>query len=390
MHPIGLFVDSFTPIVDGVTVTVRNYATWLDRTMGPTCVVTPRVPGHVDDESFSLIRFLSIPTIVRPPYRVGLPCLDPGLRASLRGREFAIVHAHSPFGAGHAALRVARERGIPVVATFHSKFRDNLLRSVRIRRLVESQVKRIVDFLYAVDEVWIPQESVAATLREYGYDGPYAVVENGIDFQASTDTASYRARGGRYLGVPETAQVGLFVGQIVLEKNLELLLASLPRVMERLPRFRMVFVGQGYAKHRLQKLTRALGLEERVTFHEAVLERELLKSIYARGDLLLFPSLYDNAPLVLRESAAFCTPAVLVRGASAAEVVRDAENGFLAEGDPKDFGDRVVEIMTHDELRSRAGCGAQRTLCRSWQSVALEIRERYLSILSRWTGPRSR
>jgi len=390
MHPVGLFVDSFTPIMDGVTVTVHNYATWLNRTIGPTCVVTPRVPGHTDDERFAVIRFLSIPTVVRPPYRVGLPALDPGLRATLRGRELSLVHAHSPFGAGHAALRVARERGIPVIATFHSKFRDDLLRSVRIRRLVESQLKRIVDFLYAVDEVWIPQESVAATLREYGYRGPYAVVENGIDFEASMETASHRALGGDYLGVPDTAQVGLFVGQMVLEKNLELLLASLPRVMERLPRFRMVFVGQGYAKRHLQRLTRALGLEERVTFREAVLERELLKSIYARGDVLLFPSLYDNAPLVLRESAAFRTPAVLVRGASAAAVVRDAENGFLAEDDPKGFGDRVVEVMMNDELRRRAGCGAQRTLCRSWQSVALEIRERYLSILSRWTGPRSR
>ena len=59
--------------MDGVTVTVRNYAAWLDCMMGPTCVVTPRVPGYVDDEPFPVIRFLSMPTLVRPPYRVGPP-----------------------------------------------------------------------------------------------------------------------------------------------------------------------------------------------------------------------------------------------------------------------------------------------------------------------------
>ena len=87
---VGLFVDSFTPILDGVTTTVRNYAYWLGRFMGPTCVVTPRVPGAVDEDCFSVIRFLSLPTVVRPPYRVGLPRLDPRLDSILRSRDFSI------------------------------------------------------------------------------------------------------------------------------------------------------------------------------------------------------------------------------------------------------------------------------------------------------------
>jgi 1,2-diacylglycerol 3-alpha-glucosyltransferase len=378
---VGLFVDSFTPIVDGVTVTVRNYAFWLSRLLGPACVVTPRVPGHVDEESYPVIRYLSVPTLVRPPYRVGLPTLDPGLRAALRGCDFSIIHAHSPFGAGHEALRVGRERGIPVVATFHSKFRENLTRSVPIRRIVDDGIRRIVDFLFSVDQVWIPQESVAPTLRDYGYNGPYQVVENGTDFAPLKDTTRHREWGGRCLGVPDEAPVGLFVGQLVLEKNLEFLLETLPDVMEKVPGFRMVFVGQGYAEHRLKKVSRSLGIEDRVMFHDMVFDREVLRAIYARGDLLLFPSLYDNAPLALRESAAMGTPALLVRGASSAEVIRDNGNGFLAENDPREFARRIVEVVRDRGLREAAGREAQRTLCRSWQSVAREIRERYLGIL---------
>jgi glycosyltransferase involved in cell wall biosynthesis len=163
--PVGLFVDSFTPIMDGVTVTVQNYASWLHRLLGPTFVVTPSVPGHADHERYDVIRFLSLPTVIRKPYRVGLPALDGRLKSILRSRDFSIVHAHSPFGAGRAALAAGRERGVPLVATFHSKFRENLLQSIPIRRMVDAQVRRIVDFLYSVDQVWIPQESVAATLR---------------------------------------------------------------------------------------------------------------------------------------------------------------------------------------------------------------------------------
>jgi 1,2-diacylglycerol 3-alpha-glucosyltransferase len=381
---VGLFVDSFTPIMDGVTVAVRNCAYWLDRTLGPTCVVTPRVPAHSDNEGFGVVRFLSIPTIVRPPYRIGLPNLDPGLRATLRRRDFSIVHAHSPFSAGRTALRIARERGVPVVATFHSKFRENLRRVLPFKRIVQDEVKRIVELLYSVDRVWIPQESVAATLREYGYQGACEVVENGTDLTPPPCTRPYRHRGGTHLGIPQDARVGLYVGQLVVEKNLEFLLRSLPHVLARVPSFHMVLVGQGCAKGRLHRLSQELGIGDRVIFHDVVFDRELLKAIYARADLFLFPSLYDNAPLVVRESAAFATPSVLLRGCTAAEVIRDNQNGFLAEGDTEAFAARVVEVIQDPELLKRVGEGAQRTLCRSWEDVAGEIRRKYLAILSQW------
>jgi 1,2-diacylglycerol 3-alpha-glucosyltransferase len=379
--PVGLFVDSFTPIMDGVTVTVRNYAWWLDRMMGPACVVTPRVPGHADREGFDVMRFFSVPTIVRPPYRVGLPGLDPLLPAALRRRGFGIVHAHSPFGAGRAALRTARSLGVPVVATFHSKFRDNLRRSVPVKRLVDDQVRRIVEFFSAVDQVWIPQPAVAATLREYGYRGALHVVENGTDFAPGEDAARYRGAGALHLRVPDRARLGLYVGQLVMEKNLELLLTALPRVMERMPDFRMVLVGQGYARGALARLAHRLGIQDRVAFHDVIHDRELLKAVYARGDLFIFPSLYDNAPLVIREAAAMGTPAVLARGSTAAEVIRDGENGFLADADPDALGRRVVDVLGDPAALSRAADGARRTLCRSWESVAREISARYLALL---------
>ncbi len=256
--------------------------------------------------------------MLRPPYRIGLPGLDVRLRRELKQRDFSIVHAHSPFGAGREALRIARERGVPVVATFHSKFRDNFRCILPIEPAVRCQVKRIVDFFHSVDRVWLPHESVAATLREYGYHGPYDVVENGTDFSPLRSTHPYRAWGERHLGVSPEEPVGLYVGQIIPEKNLGLLLRALPHVMEKVPRFRMVLVGQGCAGPRLEKLTQELGVRHRVTFHDVVFDRELLKAIYARADLFLFPSLYDTAPLVVRESAALGTPSVLIRDSTAA------------------------------------------------------------------------
>jgi 1,2-diacylglycerol 3-alpha-glucosyltransferase len=383
---VGLFNDSFVPIIDGVTVTVRNYAYWLNRTLGPTCVVAPSAPYHQEEEAFPVLRFLSIPTFVHPPYRIGLPGIDLKLKGRIERSGFSILHAHSPFGAGRAALKAARERGLPIVATFHSKFRDNLRRAIPIKCLVDDQIKRIVEFFYSVDHVWVPQESVAETLREYGYKGPYEVVENGIDYSPPEDLAPLRTQGGKLLGLGADAIVGLFVGQHILEKNLDFLIRSLPAIMAAVPEFRMAFVGDGAARPLLRRLAIGLGIGDRVSFLGPVLDRRLLGAIYARGDLFLFPSLFDNAPLVVREAAAFGTPSVLLRGSTSAEVIREGENGFLAEEEPEAFAAEVVRILGNPRALARAGRAAQLSLCRSWEDVVGEVRGRYLSILSRWSA----
>lgn len=380
----GLFNDGYVPIMDGVTITVKNYAFWLDKLLGPTYVVTPFVPNHKDEEPFPVIRFLSFPTIVRPPYRIGLPDLDIRLQFLLKNRDFNIVHAHSPFSAGLLARKVAREKRIPIIATFHSKYRDDLQRAIGIKPIVDDQVKRIIDFYYSVDHVWVPQESVAITLREYGYKGPYEVVENGIDMKPPADITPFRNRGAEYLGFPEGVPVGLYVGQHILEKNLEFLIRSLPAVMDAIPDFRMVFVGKGYAKAHLKDLARDLKIDNRIIFHDVIYDRELLQSIYARADLFLFPSLYDTSGLVVREAAAMKTPSVLIRGSDAAEFIREEKNGFLCSEDKADFVNTIVRALSDEDTLKKVGDEAQRTLCRTWENVVGEVKTRYQDILARW------
>jgi len=379
---VGLFCDSFAPVVDGVTTTVRNYAYWLGQTLGPTTVVTPSAPGYVDAESFEVIRYLSMPTFVRPPYRIGLPHLDIRLARTMATSDFSIIHAHSPFGAGHIALETARKRGVPIVATLHSKYRDDLMRSLPIGILVDREIRHIVDFFNAVDQVWVPQKSVGSTLRQYGYTGPYEVIENGIDLDPVDDVAPYRARGQAELGLSDKEQVGLYVGQHTLEKNLEFLVRSLPAVIDALPDFRMVFVGVGYAKERLKQLVDDFGIADRVSFRGAIRDRESLKAVYARADLFLFPSFYDTSGLVVREAAAFRTPALLIAGSDAAEVIKDETNGFLSANQTTAFSDRIIEILKDAELRTFVGTEAQRTLCRSWRHVVEEVRDRYSTLIA--------
>lgn len=103
--------------------------------------------------------------------------------------------------------------------------------------------------------------------------------------------------------------------------------------------FRMNFVGNGYALGELRERVRRSGLSNVVTINGLVNDRNRLRDFYCASDLFLFPSFYDNAPLVVREAAAFCTPSVLLEGSTAAEVITDGHNGFLTHADGRSYAD---------------------------------------------------
>ena len=73
---IGLLNDCFPPIMDGVAMTVVNYADWLTQRGEDVAVVTADVPGGKYDYPYPVYRYLSVPIPLRNPYRYGLPQFD--------------------------------------------------------------------------------------------------------------------------------------------------------------------------------------------------------------------------------------------------------------------------------------------------------------------------
>lgn len=378
---IGLFNDCFPPIMDGVSLTTQNYAYWLHKKSGNVCVVTPKSPDAVDEEEYPIYRYSSIPIPMRKPYRLGFPRIDWPFHERIRKLSFELVHAHCPFSSGVLAMKMARAQHIPIVATFHSKYRADFERAIPSRLVVDYLIRKVIRFYEAADEVWIPQAAVEETLREYGYKGRVEVVDNGNDFAGEQSVDKIREEGRRALGIRSGQPVFLFVGQHIWEKNLAFLLDALARLGD-VP-FRMYFVGSGYAASDLRQRTALLGLDDKVTFVGTIVERVELKRYYAAADLFLFPSLYDNAPLVVREAAALHTPSVLLHNSTAAEVVSDSVNGFLSEGSVEAYAARLREVLQAPALMKRAGEEASRTIARSWQNVAEEVYDRYISLIRR-------
>ena len=248
--------------------------------------------------------------------------------------------------------------------------------------MVEYQMRKLLRFYNAATEVWIPQAAVEETLREYGFKGKVTVVENGNDFAGPPEgLPAYKAESRKLLGIGDNEISLLFVGQHILEKGIKVIIEALA-LLNDIP-FRMNFIGTGYALDDMRRLTVTSGLGDRVTFHGVITDREILRRHYAAADLFLFPSFYDNAPLVVREAAAMGTPAVLLQGSTAAEMITDGKNGFLTSRTAADFARVITALAADRDAIARAASGARATLCRSWKNVVDEVITRYEEIIAR-------
>jgi len=380
---IGQFTDAFIPVLDGVSLTVKNYAEELTKNGCYVYVVTPSFPGYQDFERFSVIRYFSVPVPIRKPYRAGIPELDPGIYRKIRNIPFSLVHVHSPFSAAKLGLYSGRQSDCPVIATFHSKYKDDLTRAIPNDAIVRHILSRIVRFFETADEVWVPQAGAAETLHQYGYRGKTVIVPNGTDMGNIPDLNLFRQNTPLRL-IGGKKKILLYVGQLILEKNLLFLIESLRHI--KYPDFVLWIVGEGYAREDLELLVSKYHLEQKVFFKGPVKERRALEEIYASADLFLFPSLYDNAPLVVREAASVGTPSLLLVGSTAAEIIKENVNGFLSTYNPESYAEKIDFVLSNDLLRQRVGFHASQTLSKPWKNIADEVKERYASLIRRKEG----
>ncbi len=375
MLRIGQFTDTFLPITDGVGRVALSYAETLSRMGHQVTVVSPMYDtGFRGGYPFELVDFQAMKVPTMNQYKTGEAPMDAHYRARMRMIQLDILHAHAPFTAGSEALRLSVLRKIPLVGTFHSRYYDDFFKATKSEKMAKLGVKFVVDFYERCDEVWAVGHQTADILYSYGYRGDIEVMPNGVTLrEAKADAVSEIER--RY-GLGDLPML-LFVGQMNFKKNIRRLLEACAALRRAGVEFRLLLAGQGPDEKDIARLIGDLNLKGCAYMTGHVTDSALLDALYARATLFLFPSLYDMAPMVVREAAVMGTPSVMVRGSASAEIVRDGENGLLCDDD-SDALSHVIESALRDRERlDRIGQCAKETIPVPWERVMEKSVERY-------------
>lgn len=382
---VGLFIDTWYPMVDGVIKVVDNYARRL-LNYCDVVVFCPEARGtdYKDDSSlpYKVVRCSSLP-MIRYDYNIPTPALDPVFEAKLITSGIDLVHIHSPFAVGLAGLLFAKIHRIPVVATLHSQYRQDFEGALHFKPALDTVMASIMGVFNSCDECWAVNGGIKDLyVNEYGLTAPCKVRLNATDHMPVPDPAEAASVVNRTYGVPEDATVFLFVGRINFLKNIDFTVRALAKAKARgLKNFRMLFVGRGQDEDKLAEVVREEGLSDEVVMCGLVSEREMLQNLYSRAKLFLFPSLYDANSLVQIEAACQGTPTVFIEGARTAATVKSGVNGYISPADEESYARTIMDIMADPAGYARVSEAARRDLYLSWDDVVREVYQDYLNFM---------
>lgn len=382
---VGLFIDTWYPMVDGVIKVVDNYA----RRLVQYCEVVvfcPETRGYSEAEDaklpYKVLRCHSLP-LLRYDYDIPAPALDPLFEAQVIKSGIDLVHIHSPFAVGLAGVAYAKLRKLPVVATLHSQYKQDFEKPLKFKPALKVAMDSIMRVFNACDECWAVNEGIRELYqKEYGLTAPCKVRLNATDHRPVADAdAAARWVNGTY-GIPVDATVFLFVGRINFIKNLDFTVRALALAKQKgLSNFRMLFVGKGQDEEKLAALVREQGLTEEVVMCGLVSGKEDLEKLYSRAKLFLFPSLYDANSLVQIEAACQGTPTVFLEGARTAATVKAGVNGYVSAPGEENYARLILDIQRDPEAYARISAAAQRDLYLNWDDVVREVYADYCAFI---------
>lgn len=374
--------DSFIPIIDGVGRVVKAYAENLSKRDNEVYVVTPTDnTGYRGKLGYEIVDFTSFSLSKEMPWKLGVEALDSHFAERLKYLDGEIVHVHTPGPAGLVGKHIAKKKQIPLVGSFHSKYYDDVLKVTHSKMAARFASNIVADFYRQCDEVWAVSGNAAENLRDYGYKGKIIIMPNGTDIRVLNESMIEPVI--KMYGINRTNPVFLFVGQINWKKNLKRILEGCALLKSRGYHFQLILAGKGPDEAEIVKCAETLGLKENLIMTGHLNDSQILDCLYYLADLFLFPSIYDNAPMVLREAACMKTPSIVVEHSSSAEVVQDGINGLICADTNEDFCNVMEKYISMTrEQQQRLGLNASQTIPISWSGELIEkIEERYSEII---------
>lgn len=379
---IGLFIDTFFPMVDGVVMVVDNYA----RRLSAFCDVVVFAPvgrKEFDDKTlpYKVVRCHKKFPLKFLDYDLPLPKQDKKFKQELENEKLDLVHIHSPFSIGKMGVKYAQKHNIPCLATMHSQYKQDFKKSVKLNCLTNLLVKKIMKVFNSCDECWAVNSKMAEIFKGYGAKTLPKVQNNGTDLCLFENQSELDLLKQKY-NIKDDEKVFLFLGRLIALKNIFFIIDALKILKDKGFKFKMLFVGSGPDEQKLKDTIKNYQMENEVILTGKIVDRAEIPKHYRLADLFLFPSMYDASSLVQIEAASQKTPTIFLRGSATSATITEDENGYLSENSTEKFAEKILEIFS-DEKKYHLICeNAYKDLYVLWDDVVKKAFKQYKELIT--------
>ena len=373
---IAFFTETFLPKVDGIVTRLTKTIQHLVAAGDEVLIFCPEgCPS-----TYMGARVVGVPAMPLPLYpelKLALP--RPAVAEALDRFNPDLVHVVNPAVLGLGGIWLAKTKGYPLVASYHTHLP---------KYLEHYGMGMLEPLLWELLKAAHNQASLnlctsTAMVGELSDKG----IQHTDLWQRGVDTELFRPElrseamrtkllGGR----SDTGKLLLYIGRLSAEKQIE----RIKPVLEALPDARLALVGDGPYRQQLEKIFAGTPAQ-----FVGYLAGEELAAAYASGDAFVFPSSTETLGLVLLEAMAAGCPVVGANRGGIPDIVSDGVNGCLYEPEGPDGGaaslTAAVQRLLGDTserqaLRHNARQEAERW---GWAGATEQLRGYYRTLLGK-------
>lgn len=344
--------DTFAPDVNGAARFAERLAAGLVQRGHQVFIVAPgmsqrRVPPAIETIEGQQMTVYRLPAVRWKPHdwlRFVWPWRSKYYaRRVLKAVQPDVVHIQSHIVIGRGLTRIARKRGIPVVATNHV-MAENIIDFTTLPSLIDKLFLKLA---------WDDAERTFKMARAVTTPTRRAAqfLERTVDLQGVIPVSCGIERSN-YMPdeKPRERLRMLFVGRLTTEKHVDVTLKAMARIVPEID-VHFDIVGGGDQRRSLGALTEKLGLSDRVTFHGRIDDAELVE-LYSRASVFVISSIAELQSIATMEAMASGLPIIAADAVALPHLVHHGENGYLFEpGNDAELASRLTEVLTasHEE-----------------------------------------
>jgi glycosyltransferase involved in cell wall biosynthesis len=211
------------------------------------------------------------------------------------------------------------------------------------------------------------------------------MIPNGVDAKeyekSDIDLNQFRRR----FALPEE-KIVLFVGRLVYEKGIHVLINAVPKVLEKV-NAKFVIVGNGYMQQSLLEHIRNIGLAHKVMFTGFV-DDKTLRNLQKCADVSVVPSLFEPFGIVALEAMAAKSPVVVSDTGGLSEIVEHEVTGIkVYPNNPDSLAWGITRVLLDENLANKLRENAYRKVVEmyNWERISQQIKRVYEIVLSEYS-----
>lgn len=299
----------------------------------------------------------------------------------LKNEPFDIIHAHDWLVAYTSKL-LKETYNIPLITTIHA---TEYGRNNGIHNEMQHSISNI--------EQWLSKESdrviVNSNYMKREIQNIFAlpedkisIINNGVDLHKFDNTINDPVFRKNYAA--ENEKIVLFVGRLVNEKGIHILIDAIPKIISNYNNVKFIIAGKGPCLNGLMEQSCRLGIFNRVYFTGFVSEEVLLK-LYKCSDIGVFPSIYEPFGIVALEGMVAGIPLVVSNTGGLGEIINHKHDGMtFYNGNSNSLADCIIELLKDNELSKNICAAAKEKVHKNynWNDITAKTVHEYLRVIS--------